>query len=202
MTELISSQRANTSRPCTRRTHVRKAKRVTAQRSPLQKTPSDKREIQLPSNSLRVNVEDLVAFKCHMRKPCAACSICSSPKSLAMTRSGTPAGSGFDVQQFLQPDAPALMHYLTPLWLTRAIVGWAAPTNPPPHAQRPPLEPRLNVLLRGRHGISSVTPHIPAGHRGVTRYVQSDSSQIPIHARGRSCAVRGIAVSGFSEARD
>jgi hypothetical protein len=32
----------------------------------------------------------------------------------------TPAGSGFDLEQFLQPDAPALMHYLTPLWLTRA----------------------------------------------------------------------------------
>lgn len=31
----------------------------------------------------------------------------------------TPAGFGFDIRQFLQPDAPALMHYLTPIRLTR-----------------------------------------------------------------------------------
>ena len=61
----------------------------------------------------------------------------------------TPAGSGFDVQQFLQPDAPALMHYLTPLWLT------------PEHAKELQLEMiQLIEKYHGQRGSSVYTVHI------------------------------------------
>lgn len=61
----------------------------------------------------------------------------------------TPAGSGFDIQQFLQPDAPALMHYLTPLWLTRD------------NAKQLQLE--MNQLIekyQGQRGTEAYTAHI------------------------------------------
>jgi hypothetical protein len=61
----------------------------------------------------------------------------------------TPAGSGFDIQQFLRADAPALMHYLTPLWLTRD------------NAKRLQLEMiQLIEKYQGQHGTEAYTAHI------------------------------------------